>query len=923
MDINSEQIWELRNSAISNGEESEDEAEVLSKLRVHHAHFQAAVNFSISGITEAAASRYLSPQCGTEKRTKAQEDPACVAPTCESPCRAKRTSCVISADTFSDIRLSIYKGGILRIADKPPPRSACAEIPLLFTEVRCGRDVTDGSLVIILTDPMQTGLVNHIRITQLRNHKIGAAQDTWLFRVDGTDIDAQRALAVLGRKGAIQEDFDHMYAVDKKPLWKGGNIRRVLDVGPCAQTDDRSFTAAKFVTCTAASTSEICEVRREVSMLIAAQGHPHVVRFLGIFRSVDEVENDSTDAPESNPDLTWSIVFDAGKRTLSDYVAHGRSGETLAQDVGFDIFNALQHLHALHIVYRGMDADTVVVRDGRAMLLSFSAARRSSESAELVRAADNLGYTAPEVVLSLESKCGTPMDIFGLGVLLYFTVCKKMPFTGSTKSSIYRSTVKRNVEFRESAFKNCSSACMDLIRASLQKYPNQRLTAAEALEHFWFTDCGGCSSPRQDTGAFSPRSMMSSDTCDSVSSPRQFSRALSRRSMASSEAYVGDETEVSPRRARQSRVRMPHLKCRSPSQSSHHDHDLRSPVSPSGSMTCKSMRSVNSNTFEEAVANASFMQAPSFYSASPDSPRELEFSCLSSASEVDDNREDEESNTKQLPKVASVKMTGSGAKPCLDFLSSRSPAPPTLDRRISPMIREDRAKSDSSTTEAATKTDVFSDTSDRTKDVGSPEMPSKQCQMSGSLPAKNESRCSPPCLSSDDASSCNSSFVLNSPSSMSMLSNCNDAASRSDSQRYENRCVELSRVEQEMNLVQEMRQKAIEEKEAALTSFLEGRLTDLEAKANKLRQEICAHRSANENQTAQMEVPPRLLEFAIKAENVDDDHLASDVIKEETCHISEMHTPFVPTEEKPPIRQSFFGRHFKRPDLFKRIRGSS
>lgn len=95
-------------------------------------------------------------------------------------------------------------------------------------------------------------------------------------------------------------------------------------------------------------------------------------------------------------------------------------------------------------------------------------------------------YVAPEVLDSEEY--GFECDIWSLGVILYVMISGFTPFGGKdTEETI--SKVKRCIyDFNLPVFDRVSKNGLDIIRRMMFYYPENRPTAAQALEHDWFKE---------------------------------------------------------------------------------------------------------------------------------------------------------------------------------------------------------------------------------------------------------------------------------------------------------------------------------------------------------------------------------------------------------------------------------------------------
>lgn len=86
---------------------------------------------------------------------------------------------------------------------------------------------------------------------------------------------------------------------------------------------------------------------------------------------------------------------------------------------------------------------------------------------------------APEVLnRNYREKC----DLWSAGVLLYSMVCGTMPF--QAPNNLLLSEIIRKGELYLPD--NITSECASLLTGLLQKNPEKRLSAAEALDHPWF-----------------------------------------------------------------------------------------------------------------------------------------------------------------------------------------------------------------------------------------------------------------------------------------------------------------------------------------------------------------------------------------------------------------------------------------------------
>ncbi|CAK89861.1 unnamed protein product (macronuclear) [Paramecium tetraurelia] len=92
------------------------------------------------------------------------------------------------------------------------------------------------------------------------------------------------------------------------------------------------------------------------------------------------------------------------------------------------------------------------------------------------------GYIAPEMFIE-KYPYTTKVDIFSLGAIFFKLLCRKPLFSGNTSDEI----LENNKKFLcNNYLKNCSDETIDLIKQMLQRDPNKRISASQALQHPFF-----------------------------------------------------------------------------------------------------------------------------------------------------------------------------------------------------------------------------------------------------------------------------------------------------------------------------------------------------------------------------------------------------------------------------------------------------
>ena len=92
-------------------------------------------------------------------------------------------------------------------------------------------------------------------------------------------------------------------------------------------------------------------------------------------------------------------------------------------------------------------------------------------------------YIAPEVLKgNYDEKC----DIWSIGALTYIMLSGEPPFKGKSNNEIFIKIIKDPIKFNPYKWSNLTENSKDFIKLCLNKDPNKRPSAIEALSHKWF-----------------------------------------------------------------------------------------------------------------------------------------------------------------------------------------------------------------------------------------------------------------------------------------------------------------------------------------------------------------------------------------------------------------------------------------------------
>ena len=188
------------------------------------------------------------------------------------------------------------------------------------------------------------------------------------------------------------------------------------------------------------------------------------------------------------------LVFEAadGGELFDRLVDRGRFTEADECGTIRSVLEAVAYMHQNNIVHRDIKPENILYRtpaeDANIVLVDFGVAAhlRGKDDRDLKGMCGSVGYAAPEVIF--RKGHGKPVDMWGLGIVTYAMLSGYVPFSSADPALFKRQLERGKVEFNEKYWGHVSASAQDFVKRCLEKDPDKRITAEEALQHPWFQE---------------------------------------------------------------------------------------------------------------------------------------------------------------------------------------------------------------------------------------------------------------------------------------------------------------------------------------------------------------------------------------------------------------------------------------------------
>ncbi|KAF7992114.1 hypothetical protein HCN44_001439 [Aphidius gifuensis] len=164
--------------------------------------------------------------------------------------------------------------------------------------------------------------------------------------------------------------------------------------------------------------------------------------------------------------------------------------EKLAQFYFYQVSSAIKYLHNKKITHRDIKAQNVLLRSNEEYTLvkvtDFGLSKLINDETQMQSRSGTFKYMAPEIY---KRKVYTNrVDVWSLGVLLYFMLRNRFPFEETKEVPIFSAVIGGKFNFDHCIWKSISETAKCLIKRMLTVNPKHRYSIDNVVECSWLDD---------------------------------------------------------------------------------------------------------------------------------------------------------------------------------------------------------------------------------------------------------------------------------------------------------------------------------------------------------------------------------------------------------------------------------------------------
>lgn len=216
-------------------------------------------------------------------------------------------------------------------------------------------------------------------------------------------------------------------------------------------------------------------IEREVAVQKRLKRHPNLIELIDVIRATEK----------GKMYIILEMANGCTVQQLAENAAHHRLPESQVASYAYQTLKGLQYMHEKGVVHRDIKpSNMILTAAGDLKISDFGVAEFLNEyqnDDNVTRTSGSPAFQAPEVATGALGYSGRKVDVWALGVTVYYLLTGTIPFESDNLIALFELIGKG--EYLEPEWLNDS--CRDVLRAMLTVDWEKRISVDELLRHPW------------------------------------------------------------------------------------------------------------------------------------------------------------------------------------------------------------------------------------------------------------------------------------------------------------------------------------------------------------------------------------------------------------------------------------------------------
>ncbi|XP_050506659.1 ovarian-specific serine/threonine-protein kinase Lok-like [Diabrotica virgifera virgifera] len=261
-------------------------------------------------------------------------------------------------------------------------------------------------------------------------------------------------------------------------LGKGGagEVRLAYEKHTC------KMVAIKKITKSRSTASQMCQlnhptkIHSEINILRALK-YPFIISMQHIV--------------ETPMDVYIVLDYMRGGELTNRILSNEPMTESNVKFLFYQMVLAVDYLHTKGITHRDLKPENVLLHSEDVETLlkvsDFGLSKVTEEDDMMKTICGTLSYIAPEILNRHIREYNRQVDVWSLGVILFYMLGKRLPFKSPDRAIMEKNIINGYYTFEDEKWEDISSDAKDLVREMLTVEPEERITVINILKHQWLS----------------------------------------------------------------------------------------------------------------------------------------------------------------------------------------------------------------------------------------------------------------------------------------------------------------------------------------------------------------------------------------------------------------------------------------------------